>query len=143
MKACALSLGLYIVIVFMEVLTSQALLAEESNPEWRSQSASGMFSVWLKPREARVPVGRFHEWLLTVRDAQGQPVYPARIAVGGGMPGHGHGMPSQPQVTKHLGDGIYLVEGVKFNMAGEWLMLFAIDTPSGSDRVQVTVTIDH
>jgi len=53
---------------------------------------------------------------------QDTPVYPAAFSVTGGMPDHGHGLPTQPKVTQYLGEGRYLLEGVKFNMGGEWML---------------------
>ena len=51
----------------------------------------------------------------------------AAITVDGDMPQHGHGLPTRPQVTKHLGNGDYLVEGMKFQMGGWWVVDFTID----------------
>ncbi len=42
----------------------------------------------------------------------------AKIRIGGGMPDHGHDLPMAPNMSKNLGGGKYLVEGIKFNMAG-------------------------
>jgi hypothetical protein len=59
----------------------------------------------------------------------------ASITVDGGMPQHGHGLPTRPIVTKHLGEGEHLVEGMKFNMGGWWVVKFAISSAQGSDIV--------
>ena len=40
------------------------------------------------------------------------------------MPEHGHGFPTVPEVTEYLGDGKYLVEGLKFSMPGWWVGQF-------------------
>ena len=66
-------------------------------------------------------VAMYDTWRLVIRDADSnQGVSPVRVVVGGGMEAHGHGLPTQPQVTEHLGDGQYQLEGLKFNMAGSW-----------------------
>jgi hypothetical protein len=70
-----------------------------------------------------------------VTDAQGRPVDGASIAVDGGMPEHGHGLPTQPRVTRALGGGLYEIEGLRFNMGGWWELKLAIDSPAGADRV--------
>ena len=62
-----------------------------------------------------------HQWTLHVERADGTPVDDATITVDGDMPQHGHGMPTQPQVTENLGNGDYLVDGLKFQMGGWWL----------------------
>ncbi|MGE0042801.1 MAG: FixH family protein [Vicinamibacterales bacterium] len=72
---------------------------------------------------------------VTLRQADGGPVDDARIAVDGGMPQHGHGLPTRPRVTRNLGDGIYEIEGVRFNMGGWWELRLAIDAAPGADTV--------
>ena len=34
------------------------------------------------------------------------------------MPEHNHGFPTAPRVTENLGEGDYLLEGMRFNMGG-------------------------
>lgn len=75
---------------------------------------------------AGVPLNRMHRWRLLLSDLHGAPVSGARIEVGGHMPGHVHGLPTQPQVTRMLAPGVYLVEGLKFQMEGWWVMQFEI-----------------
>ena len=50
------------------------------------------------------------------------------------MPQHGHGLPTSPPVTAHLGGGKYRIEGLKFTMSGWWELRFAITAPAGSDK---------
>lgn len=77
---------------------------------------------------AAVPLNRLHRWRLLVSDLNGRPVSGAKIAVTGHMPGHVHGLPTQPRVTQALAPGVYLVEGLKFQMEGWWVMQFDIQT---------------
>ena len=69
------------------------------------------------------------------RAPDGAPVHDARFAVDGGMPQHGHGLPTQPRVTRELADGTYLLEGMKFSMTGWWEVKLAIQGPHGADKV--------
>ena len=46
-----------------------------------------------------------HSWMLTVKTPDGKPVEDAKVAIGGGMPDHNHGLPTSPQMTEHLGRG--------------------------------------
>jgi hypothetical protein len=59
------------------------------------------------------------------------------------MPQHGHGLPTQPQVTRELGDGRYLLEGMKFSMPG-WsdLKLQVRSTDGQADRVTFNKLIE-
>lgn len=70
-----------------------------------------------------------------LRDADGRAVDAAQIAIDGGMPQHGHGLPTRPRVTRDLGDGVYEIEGVRFNMGGWWEFRLAIVGAAGSDSV--------
>lgn len=71
----------------------------------------------------------------------GQPVTGAQIAVDGGMPQHFHGFPTKPRVTKELGDGRYLMEGVKFSMNGWWEIKLRIAAVEGTDKVTFNVVL--
>ncbi len=117
--------------------------AKEPSQLWRADSENQHFVVEFGPQEGVAAIGRFQSWVVHLRDPQDDPVYPARIGLNGGMPGHGHGMPTQPQVTRYLGEGRYLVEGMKLNMAGDWVFVLGVQTPSTRDRVTFQVTVDY
>jgi hypothetical protein len=85
-------------------------------------------STPLRPREMRT----IHALL---RDANGAPVDGAILTVDGGMPEHNHGLPTRPRVTANAGDGVYVIEGVRFNMGGWWEFHLQIDGPAGVDVV--------
>jgi hypothetical protein len=88
----------------------------------------------LKPDQP-LQVRRLQTVRVAVSDADGRPVDEAEIVVGGGMPQHGHGLPTRPRVTRELGDGLYEIAGVRFNMGGWWEFTLTITTASGSDTV--------
>jgi hypothetical protein len=98
-------------------------------------SAQGAFRVAWRT-DGPVPVGRLHAWTLHVARADGTPVTDATITVDGDMPEHGHGLPTRPRVTRHLGNGDYLLEGVKFQMGGWWVMDFDITADGRTERVR-------
>ena len=97
-------------------------------------SAAQMYTVTMTPAES-IKVGKLHSWNIQVLTADGTPVDSAKITVDGGMPQHGHGLPTKPLVTKHLGAGKHLVEGMKFNMGGWWVVTFDVASSQGSDVV--------
>jgi hypothetical protein len=98
-------------------------------------SEKGIFTVTFVSRADPIPLNKLHSWQVHVEEANGKPVAGARIAVNGGMPQHGHGLPTQPQVTQDLGGGDYLVEGMKFQMHGWWVVNFLITSGEKSDKV--------
>ena len=105
------------------------------------QAAGGLYRVAIAPQADPITVGSMHAWTVTIRTPAGAPVKDAKIGINGGMPQHGHGLPTAPQVTKDLGGGRYLVEGMKFNMRGWWTLDLAIDGPKGADTVSFNLVL--
>lgn len=102
---------------------------------------NGKFNVSFTSEEAIV-INQMHSWTLHVETADGQPVENATILVDGGMPQHGHGLPTVPQVTEYLGNGDYLVEGMKFQMGGWWEVRFDITAGDVNDTVTFNLTLE-
>ena len=78
---------------------------------------------------------------VAIVDANGRPVDGATLAIDGGMPEHGHGLPTRPRMTRVLGDGAYEVEGVRFNMGGWWEFKVAITSERGADIVTFNLSL--
>lgn len=78
---------------------------------------------------------------VTVRDAEGRAIDGAQISIDGGMPQHGHGLPTRPRVTRNLGDGVYEIDGVRFNMGGWWEFKVAIAGSRGADTVTFNLNL--
>ena len=104
-------------------------------------SENELFRVSYASSEDDVPVNQMHQWTLHVETLDGQPVEDATIAVDGDMPQHGHGLPTRPQVTQNLGNGDYLVEGMKFQMGGWWVMDFTISANGQTDAVHFNMML--
>ena len=96
-------------------------------------SREGLYRVRLAPERGEARLGRMHAWTVAVETPDGQPVRPTRLVFGGGMPQHQHGFMSAPRVTRSLGDGRFLVEGVKFHMSGRWRLEVELVGPAGPD----------
>ncbi len=95
-----------------------------------------------RPESDAVPIGEMHRWTVEVRTSEGEPVYPAQISIGGGMQSHGHGLPTQPRVIAYGGQGVYLIDGVRFTMEGEWRLSFVIASDYGRDRVDFDIVVE-
>jgi hypothetical protein len=102
--------------------------------ESTQQSAAQMYRATYAPAGS-IRVGRLHSWNIEVVTADGRPVDDAKITVDGGMPQHGHGLPTKPVVSQHLGDGKHVIEGMKFNMGGWWVVKLEINGEKGTDIV--------
>ncbi len=109
----------------------------------RHPSEQRRFIVSIHNPERRTSLNRIHNWTVTVHAADGKPVEQAEIRMDGGMPAHNHGFPTKPRVTKHIGFGTYLIEGVKFNMTGWWEFVFDIRSGELTDRVRFNVVIEE
>jgi len=129
------------------VLLTTALVACGTPPKdldlsLRHATTQGRYVVQMEPPAAAPAINQIHAWQIKVSSPDGAPVRHARIAVNGGMPQHGHGLPTRPQVTRELADGTYLMEGMKFSMTGWWEIKLAIDAGNGSDAVVFNTVID-
>ena len=58
------------------------------------------------------------------------------------MPRHGHGLPTQPRVTREIDAGVYALEGMKFSMTGWWELKLSIQGPSGADKVSFNTVVN-
>lgn len=97
-------------------------------------STERRYVATLQPQQALRP-RQLQSMRVAIVDGSGQAVDGASILVDGGMPEHGHGLPTQPRVTKSLGGGLYEIEGVRFNMDGWWEFKLAINGVAGADTV--------
>ncbi|MDB4909524.1 MAG: auxin-binding protein [Gemmatimonadetes bacterium] len=88
-----------------------------------------------------IPTGRLQSWTLHLETADGAPVDVATVSVDGGMPQHGHGLPTKPQVKLALGNGNHLVEGMKFNMGGWWVVKFHVNSTAGNDSLVFNLSL--
>jgi len=104
-------------------------------------SANQIFRVAYAPSISPPPINQLHTWTVRVTSPDGQPIEGATITIDGDMPQHGHGLPTRPRVTRSLGDGTYLVEGMKFQMGGWWVVDFAIDANGQSDTVRFNLAL--
>jgi len=122
------------------LLSGSLASAEEAVTAW-TVSDAGLYKVSAAPVLTKAPVGRFHQWTVSIVSTYDVAVSGASVSIGGGMPGHGHGLPSQPQVTREIAAGQYLVEGMRFNMSGQWEISVAIAAPGGNDIARLGVRI--
>ena len=103
-------------------------------------SAGGLYTATLSP-SAPVSVRKMQSMQLFLADSTGKAVSRASITVDGGMPQHGHGLPTQPRAVVSSDVGMYQIEGVKFNMGGWWVVQFHIDGAAGCDSVAFNISL--
>lgn len=120
---------------------AQAVAADAPRgTELTAMSDEGRFRVALSSAAVPVPLNQLHAWRVAVARPDGTPVAGALIAVSGEVPEVPRDLPTEPRVTGELPGGVYVVDGVRFNMAGRWRLKLVIE--SGEDRDSVAFDID-
>ncbi|WP_404933162.1 FixH family protein [Nitratireductor sp. L15S-10] len=108
--------------------------APEIDVAYNTVSRDGFYQVMFETEAQPIPVNETHDWVVTITTPDGAPVNDASISIDGGMPAHGHGLPTEPQMAEALGDGQYRVEGMRFNMGGHWEIRIGISADPGLDE---------
>ena len=98
------------------------------------RSAKGIYVASLEPQK---PLSLIRMQYIHVRitDTDGTPIDGATITLGGGMPQRGDGLPTSPRVTRNHGNGVYQIDGVRFNRGGWWQLQLAVASATGVDTV--------
>ena len=104
-------------------------------------SRSGHFKVSVDPDIEPLAINTIHRWVVQVLTADDVPVPAAKIAIRGGMPAHDHGLPTLPQATRYLGEGRYLLEGMRFHMSGYWEVILSIESDTQRDEVVIPLEL--
>jgi hypothetical protein len=94
-------------------------------------SENGTFVATVEP--GAIVIGKAQAWTIAIETADGKPVALEAISLDGGMPAHGHGLPTAPEVTRALGNGRFAVENMLFSMPGWWVVKIHVDTTAGTD----------
>src|SRR6185503_18430879 len=89
----------------------------------RGQFFTASFTSSVRP----VPINTMHTWTVWITDSEGRPVTDATVNISGDMPGHGHGLPTVP-VARAIGGGVYALEGMQFQMPGDWYVELQIES---------------
>jgi len=103
-------------------------------------SANGLYVATLET-EGQLRVRRMQTVRVAIVDGDGRAVEGATLSIDGGMPQHGHGLPTRPRVTQAIGAGTYVVEGVRFNMGGWWELKVTITSARGADSVTFNLSL--
>lgn len=111
---------------------------------WQLQQASKQALYQATLTCAAPPsVGTFQECRLQVDSPQALPA-DLIIAVDGGMPSHGHGLPTAPQAVPTDKPGEFRIDGLKYSMPGEWVLGFWLHsdtTPAAQDKIVFWFTL--
>lgn len=120
------------------LLLSQSLFADNSLIV--GETSGEYFTVQIR-QESHSPlsINTFHRWQIKLLNLHGEFIEDADIKLTGGMPTHNHGLPTSPKVTQYLGQGRYLIEGIKFHMQGDWLLNFVIRADGKEEKLSLNL----
>jgi YtkA-like len=113
--------------------------AKEFGPGPRT-SAQGLYVASLQGAGKLAPRKMVTLQAIVIDGKTAEAVANASITIDGGMPQHGHGLPTRPRVTKSL-DNWYEISGVRFNMGGWWELKLTITGPAGTDTVTFNLSV--
>jgi hypothetical protein len=100
------------------------------------------FHVDLASGTTPVPLSKVHQWSVHVTELNGNPVTGASLNIDGGMPEHGHGLPTAPRAESAGTPGDYLIKGMKFSMRGWWVLKVNIRAPDGrADQITFNIVL--
>ncbi|KGJ96051.1 hypothetical protein [Thalassotalea sp. ND16A] len=100
---------------------------------YQTLSSQGHFRLQLQPKSS-IELNTVHSWQARIIVQQPGSAFAHRfsqltaadIQISGGMPGHEHGFPTQPVVSKIINRSPtqldFLVAGIKFQMWGQWVI---------------------
>lgn len=92
-----------------------------------------------------IPLNQMHNWIIDINPDDStvsiEALPHAVISISGGMPAHNHGLATSPQITEYLGNGRYLLEGVRFHMAGEWTLQLQIQLDQNTYTALLELTL--
>ncbi len=124
---------------WLALLTLAITYAQDDMPERDAGpvqvSKAGAYQVSFRSELEPIVINRMHNWVVHIETAEGQWVDDAEIAISGGMPAHAHGLPTSPEMTEYLGEGDYLIEGMRFHMNGSWQVTVVVSAQGKSDTV--------
>ena len=102
----------------------------------------GVFRIQLKSGLDSIQISKVHQWSLHIFGADGVPITGASIVVDGGMPEHGHGLPTAPRAASADGPGNYVINGMKFSMTGWWVLKLDVKATDGrTDTITFNVVL--
>ena len=96
-------------------------------------SAKGRYAVTLLSAKSPIPINEWLDFAIQLQRRDGGAVALHELALDGGMPAHGHGLPTAPTVLRGQREGAFVATGVRFNMAGRWELRVLIVDDQGGD----------
>ena len=124
-----------LLLAFIACLNTAIAAAERQIPDLQGVTAGGI-RVEIYSKRSPLVINQIHSWHVQLMRGN-EAVTGVELAITGGMPEHDHGLPTQPQITGELEDGVYLLQGVRFHMPGSWQIFVIIRENGAEDRLTI------
>lgn len=106
----------------------------------RISSHGGAYILEWKSMPERLPLNRYFELDVSIRQPLKPLNYAVQLEVDAGMLAHNHGMHTKP-VVERLEPGRFRVHGMLFHMPGEWHLTFEIARGAMIDSAKTQVRL--
>lgn len=128
--------NLFCMILILSCLFFAGCSAESAPARWQ-QTETGVYQRYqaLLDCESMPDTGAFQNCNVMFTTASGEMADLQLTLVEGGMPTHGHGLPTSPILRPLDKPGTYRIDGLKYNMPGAWLLGFRISGAAGEDQI--------
>lgn len=134
-RPSGLPLAVAIIAVSLTV-TAAGARPRDLNLALDRRSDEDVFQIAMVSGQVPIPTSKVHFWSVHLSGAGGAPVFGATIKIDGGMPEHGHGLPTAPRAEAAATPGDYVIKGMKFSMPGWWVLKLDIRAPDGrTDKI--------
>ena len=105
---------------------------------FEQKSESGRQRVCLTTTASGIALREFHTWQVGFCSAAASV---DAVAFDASMPAHGHGLATQPTIRPAQA-GSFAVEGVRFHMAGHWILRVRFHDARGWDSVSIPFQVE-
>jgi len=127
------------------MMTATALQAQSQAQVLTAASQPAGLQVVMQSQLSPIPLNQMHSWIIEIKSENpavtAEEVGSAVISLTGGMPAHNHGLATSPQVTEYLGNGQFLLEGVRFHMLGQWTLQLQIQLAQNTYSALLELTL--
>ena len=93
------ALVVIVVVLFGLMIWWMSYVPADLDTATTQSSQNGFFSGSYTPDLTPLRINQIHAWTVHLTNGDGQALDGAQITVDGGMPQHGHGLPTSPQET--------------------------------------------
>jgi hypothetical protein len=129
-------------VLGLSVLALACLLSRAISAQSVSlYSEARHFSVRVIGLREPEQVNRMHGFGLFLTTADGTPAAGAAVRLTGHRLHAPNSLPTAPRVSPGPEAGAYLVEGLRFHMAGEWRLIFEIESGKIRDSAMLDIVV--